>query len=368
MIRRDFLKKLGVAGFAGAAASSSLAAPAIAQDRRELRMLTAWPRNSPGFGTSAERFARRVAQMSRNTLTIKVLQAGETVAVFKEMETVSNGDAEMYHSFDSYYQSASKAFNFFTGVPFGLNAAEHSAWIRFGGGREVWDELGMKFGIKSFMAGSTGMQMGGWYNKDVRSLQDYKGLQIAIRGMGGDVVRKLGGVALPLAGNEIFSAMQQGIIDAAEWFGPWLDLSYGFYKVGKYYDYPGFQEPGSIVTLGIGLKTWEGLSEEHKAIIESAADAENEAVLAEFNAKNIDALNILMTRHKVVLRRFGDEVMRALGEASGDVVADAGNGDAIARKVYDSFMKFRRNAVVWTKVTDQAYGDARLLPFRYGKT
>jgi len=366
MIRRDFLKKLSVAGLAGGAAST-LAAPALAQSNRELRMLTAWPRNSPGFGTSAERFAQRVAAMSGGSLTVRVLQAGEAVPVFKELEKVSAGEADMYHSFDSYYQSASKAFNFFTGVPFGLNAAEQSGWIRFGGGREVWDEFGQKFGIKGFMAGSTGMQMGGWYNKEVRSLQDYKGLQIAIRGLGGDVVRKLGGTALPLAGNEIFSAMQQGIIDAAEWFGPWLDLSYGFYKVGKYYYYPGFQEPGANVTLGVGLKTWASLSSEHKAIIECAADGENEAVLAEFNAKNTDALNILMTKHKVVLRRFGDEVMRALGEASGDVVADAGSGDPVAKKIYESFMKYRKSSVVWTKVTDQAYGEARLLPFRYGK-
>ena len=366
MIRRDFLKKLSVTGIAGAAAGT-LASPALAQGNRELRMLTAWPRNSPGFGTSAERLARRVASMSGGTLTIRVLQAGESAPVFKELEKVSAGEADMYHSFDSYYQSASKAFNFFTGVPFGLNAAEHAAWIRFGGGREVWDELGRKFGIKGFMAGSTGMQMGGWYNKDVRSLQDYKGLQIAIRGLGGDVVRKLGGTALPIAGGEIFSAMQAGVIDAAEWFGPWLDLSYGLYKVAKHYYYPGFQEPGSSVTLGIGLKTWESLSDQHKAIIECAADGENDAVLAEFNAKNTEALNILMTRHKVVLRRFGDEVMRALGEASGDVVADAGSGDPIAKKVYESFMKYRKASIVWTKVTDQAYGEARLLPFTYGK-
>ena len=367
MIRRDFLKNLSAAGVASAAAST-LAAPAVAQSKRELSMLTAWPRNSPGFGTSAERFARRIAAMSAGTLTVRVFQAGESVPLFKEFEKVSAGEADMYHSFDTYYQSASKAFNFFTGVPFGLNAAEHAAWIRFGGGREVCDDLGRKFGIKGFMAGSTGMQMGGWYNKDVKSLQDYKGLQIAIRGLGGEVVRKLGGTALPLAGSEIFSAMQSGVIDAAEWFGPWLDLAYGLYKVAKFYYYPGFQEPGSNVTVGIALKTWDSLSAEHKAIVECAADAENEAMLAEFNAKNMDALSILMTKHKVVLRRFGDEVMRALGEASGDIVADSGNGDDNAKKVYESFMKFRKSAVVWTKVTDQAYGEARLLPFRYGKT
>ena len=368
MIRRDFLKNVGLAGLATAAATTSMPAPAIAQSGKQLRMLTAWPRNSPGFGTSAERLAQRVATMSGGSLTIRVFQAGETVPVFKELEKVAAGEADMYHSFDSYYQTSSKAFNFFTGVPFGLNATEHAAWIRYGGGREPWDDLGKQFGIKSFMAGSTGMQMGGWYNKEVKSLADYKGLQIAIRGMGGDVVRKLGGTALPLAGNEIFPALQSGVIDAGEWFGPWIDLSYGLYKVAKYYYYPGFQEPGSIVTLGIGLKSWDGLTAEHKAIIECAADAENDAVLSEFNAKNIEALNILMTKHKVILRRFGDEVMKALGEAAGDVVSDAGSADAVGKKVYESFQKFRKTAVVWTKVTDQAYGDARLLPFRYGKT
>jgi len=367
MIRRDFLKKLSIAGVAGAAASS-VASPAIAQSTRELRMLSAWPNNSPGFGTSAARFAQRVASMSAGSLTIRVEPAGETVPLSEELKAVSAGDADMYHSFDSYYQSTSKAFNFFTGVPFGLTTAEHTAWIRFGGGREVWDELGRQFGIKGFMAGSIGMQMGGWYNRDVRSAQDYKGLKIAIRGLGGEVVRRLGGVVQPLAGHEIFSALQSGAIDAAEWFGPWLDLSYGFYKVGKYYYYPGFQEPSSVVSLGISLKTWESLSAEHKAIIESAADGENETVLAEFNAKNIDALNILVTKYKVTLRRFSDEAMRTLGETSGDVVSELGTGDAVATKVHDSFIKFRRNAVAWTKVTDQAYGEARLLPFRYGRS
>ena len=238
----------------------------------------------------------------------------------------------------------------------------------FGGGREIWDELGKQFGIKSFMAGSTGMQMGGWYNKEVRSLADYKGLQIRITGLGGEVVRKLGGTTVSLAGNEIFPALQSGAIDACEWFGPWVDLSYGLYKVAKYYYYPGFQEPSSTLTVAIGLKVWETLSAEHKAIIECAADAENDTVLAEFNQKNTEALSILMSRHKVTLRRFGDEVMKALGGAAGDVVAAAGAADAISQNVYESFLKFRRNAVVYTKITEQAFGDARLLPFRYGKS
>jgi TRAP-type mannitol/chloroaromatic compound transport system substrate-binding protein len=368
MIRRNFLKGVGVAGLATAAAAGSFPTPAIAQGGKQLRMMTAWPRNSLGLGTSVDRFAKRVAAMSDGALTIRVFAAGELAPLFKELEKVSSGEADMYHSFDSYYQTSSKAFNFFSGVPFGLNAAEHAAWIRFGGGREVWDELGKNFGVKAFMAGSTGMQMGGWYNKEVRSLADYKGLQIRIAGLGAEVVRKLGGTTVSLPGNEIFPALQSGAIHACEWFGPWIDLAYGLYKVAKFYYYPGFQEPTSTMSLGIGLKTWESLSAQHKAIIEAAADAENDAVLAEFNAKNAEALNILMTKHKITMRRFSDEIMKALGEVSGDVIAEAGNSDEISRKVYDSFLKFRRNAVVYTKVTEQAYGDARLLPFRYGKS
>jgi TRAP-type mannitol/chloroaromatic compound transport system substrate-binding protein len=366
MIRRDFLKGIGVAGLATASAAA-LPTPAIAQGTKQLRMITAWPRNSLGLGTSVERFAKRVAALSNGNLTIRVFAAGEMAQLFKELEKVAAGDADMYHSFDSYYQTSAKAFNFFSGVPFGLNAAEHAAWIRYGGGREVWDELGKQFGVKSFMAGSTGMQMGGWYNKEVRSLQDYKGLQIRITGLAGEVVRKLGGTTVSLAGNEIFPALQSGAIQACEWFGPWIDLAYGLYKVAKFYYYPGWQEPTSTMTIGVSLKVWESLSAEHKAIIECAADAENDAVLAEFNAKNTEALNILMTKHKVTMRRFGDEVMKALGQTAGDVIEEAGTSDEISRKVYDSFLKFRRNAVVYTKVTDQAFGDARLLPFKFGK-
>jgi len=368
MIRRNFLKGVGVAGLASAAAVSAFPKPALAQGAKQLKMMTAWPRNSLGLGTSVERFAKRVAAMSDGSLTIRVFAAGELAPLFKELEKVSSGEADMYHSFDSYYQTSSKAFNFFSGVPFGLNAAEHGAWIRYGGGREAWDELGKQFGVKGFMAGSTGMQMGGWYNKEVRTLADYKGLQIRIAGLGAEVVRKLGGTTVSLPGNEIFPALQSGAIHACEWFGPWIDLAYGLYKVAKFYYYPGFQEPNSTMTVAIGLKVWDGLSAEHKAIIEAAADAENDAVLAEFNAKNAEALNILMTKHKVTLRRFSDDIMKALGEVAGDVITETSMSDEISKKVYDSFLKFRRNAVLYTKVTDQAYGDARLLPFRYGKT
>ena len=331
-------------------------------------MVTAWPKNFPGLGSSAERFATRVANASGGSLTVRVYAAGELAPVFKEMEKVQAGEADMYHSFDTYYQGASKAFNFFTSVPFGLTASEQTAWIRFGGGREVWDEFAKQFNIKGFQAGSTGMQMGGWYNKEVKTLADFKGLKIRMPGLGGEVVRKLGGTAVALAGPEIFPALQSGAIDAAEWVGPWNDLAFGFYKVTKFYYYPGFDKPNFSLTLGVNLDMWNGLTDSQRAIIENCADAENDMMLAEYNAKNIDALSILMTKHKVTMRRFSDDIMKGLGEASGDVIADAGNSDPVAKKVYESFMKFRKNAVVWTKVTDQAFADARLLPFRYGKS
>ncbi|MBO31583.1 MAG: ABC transporter substrate-binding protein [Rhodospirillaceae bacterium] len=366
MKRRDFIKGAGVAS-AATAAAVSFPKPALSQGIKQIKMVTTWPKNFPGLGTTASRLANRITSMSGGSLTVKVFAANELVPAFESFDAVSSGTADMYHAAEYYWQGKSKAFNFFAAVPYGLTATEQSAWINHGGGQQLWDEVGKQFGIKSFMAGNTGVQMGGWFNKEVNSLEDYKGLKIRMPGLGGEVLRRIGAAAVSLPGGEIFPALQSGAIDATEWVGPWNDLAFGFYKVTKYYYYPGFHEPGTTLSSSMNLKTWEGLSSEHKAIVQAAMSAENDVALAEFNARNNGALTTLINKHKVKVRKFSNGVMNAIGKASGEVVAEAGASDKITGKVYDSFRNFRKESIAWSKLSDQAYWEARLLPFKYGK-
>jgi len=366
MKRREFISGAAVTG-AGVAAASALATPAIAQDVRELKMVTTWPKNFPGLGTSAERWAQRITAMSGGRLNVKVFAAGELVPAFEAFDAVSSGTADMYHGAEYYWQGKSKAFNFFAAVPFGLTATEMNAWIYHAGGQALWDELSADFNIKPMLVANTGVQMGGWFNKEINTLEDYKGLKIRMPGLGGEVLRRIGAAAVSLPGGEIFPALQSGAIDATEWVGPWNDLAFGFYKVAKYYYYPGFHEPGTSLSGGVNKGVWDSLSAEDKAIIEAAAAAENDYTLAEFNARNGDALATLVNEHGVELRKFSDEVMIAIGTASGEVVAEVAAEDPVTQKVYDSFVDFRTKAMGWARIADQAYGSARELPYTYNK-
>ena len=367
MKRRQFLTGAGLAGVAvGGALASSFPKPALAQGKRQLKMVTTWPKGFPGLGTGAARLAKRITDLSDGQLTVKVFAAGELVPPFESFDAVSNGTADMYHGAEYYWQGKSKAFNFFAAVPFGLTATEMDAWIYHGGGQKLWDDLSKQFNIKPFLAGNTGVQMGGWFNKEINALDDYKGLKIRMPGLGGEVLRKLGAAAVSLPGGEIFPALQSGAIDATEWVGPWNDLAFGFYKVAKYYYYPGFHEPGTSLSAGMNLKVWESLTPSQKQIVTGAAIADNSFTLAEFNARNNDALVTLRTKHKVQVKKFSNPVLQAIGEASGQVVATAAAGDPTTKKVFDSFIGFRKKAIAWSKFADQAFWDARLLPFKYG--
>ncbi len=363
MKRRQLVK--GISAIAAAAAASALPRPVIAKGLRELRMVTTWPRNFPGLGTGAERFARRVSAMSGGTLGIKLFAAGELVPTFRTFEAVSAGQADIYHAFEYYWQAKSKAFNFFAAVPFGMTASEMSAWIHHGGGQELWDALSAQFNLKPLMAGNTGVQMGGWFNKEIKGLADMRGLRVRMPGLGGEVLRRLGAKAVALPAGQILSALRSGAIDGTEWFGPWNDLALGLHKVAKFYYYPGFHEPGTTIAVSVNLDVWNGLSEEHRAIIRSAATTENDVTLGEFNARNNQALETLTKRHRVKLRRFPSTVLNAVGTAAGQVVHEAGQSDAMARKVYDSFVTFRHRSIAWSKLSDQAFWNARLLPFKF---
>jgi TRAP-type mannitol/chloroaromatic compound transport system substrate-binding protein len=359
MKRRKFLQGAAAGGVAAAAATVS--APAISQGIRQLKMVTTWPKNFPGLGTGAERLAHRITTMSGGKLQVKVYAAGELVPPFQSFDAVSQGQAEMSHSASYYWQGKSPAFNFFTAMPYGFTAAEHYAWMLWGDGHKLWTELCDNFNLVPFMRASTGVQMGGWYRKEVNSLDDFKGLKFRMPGLGGEVLRKLGATVVNLPGGEIFPALQAGTIDGTEWVGPFNDLAFGFYKVAKYYYWPGFHEPCTTGEVLVNKKVWASLSKEHQEIIAVAVQAEATIELAEFTYKSGDSLEALLNKHGVQLRKYNDDLLRSFGAASKEVIAEIGNKDPLTKKVYDSYMASLKKLSGWSALGEQGYMNARSL-------
>ncbi|MEQ9488215.1 MAG: TRAP transporter substrate-binding protein [Alphaproteobacteria bacterium] len=364
MKRRDFLKNSGIV--AGVTAASALATPAIAQDRRELKLVTTWPKNFPGLGTAPELFAKMVNTATEGRIDVKVYAAGELVPAFESFDAVSSGAADMYHGADYYWVGKHKAFAFFTAVPFGMTANENDSWLNFGGGQELWDELAGGFNLKCLPCGNTGVQMGGWFKNPITSLDDLKGLKMRIPGLGGEVLRRLGVSTVTLPGGEIFAALQSGAIDATEWVGPWNDLAFGFHKIVKNYMWPGFHEPGPTLSLGFNKGVWESFSVADQELLRACSLTVNHLNLAEFNARNNDALKTLIEDHGVKLHKMPDDVLNAIGEKSGEVAAEVAEIDDIGKRTYESFVKFRTQSIAWSKLSDQGFWNARLLPFNYG--
>lgn len=364
--RRAFVAgaALAAAGAAGAAVSSGQTSgvtggPAVLRQRLSLKLVTTWPKNFPGLGTGVERLARRISEMSDGAIQIRVYAGGELVPALSAFDAVAEGKADMYHGAEYYWQGKHPAFSFFTAVPFGLTADENNGWILHGGGQQLWDELSARFRLKAFPCGNTGVQMGGWFKKPVDSLADFNGLRIRMPGLGGEVAQRIGATPITKSGGEIFLALSQGNIDAAEWIGPWNDLAFGFYTVAPYYYGPGFHEPGATLALGMALDVWGNLPVPYKAIIEQACLAENGAMHAEFTLENARALNTLVKAHDVRLRQFPDDVMTAAARASGAVLAKVAAHDDLSRRIADSFFAARALMSPWTRISEQAYTLAR---------
>jgi TRAP-type mannitol/chloroaromatic compound transport system substrate-binding protein len=365
MKRRSFVGGAAAAA-GGAAAAAQFPSPAIAQGKQSWRMVTTWPKNFPGQGTSAERFAKNVTEATDGRLSIQVLGAGELVPAFESFDAVQRGAAEMMHATPYYWQGKSKAVVFYSTVPFGMTTPELAAWIHFGGGQELWDELYDGFGLKGFHGGSTGVQMGGWFNKEINSLADIEGLKMRIPGLGGEMMRKLGATVVNLPGGEIFPSLQGGAIDATEWVGPFNDLTLGLYKAAKYYYWPGVHEPGTEIEITVSKEAWDQLPADIQRIVQTFAAAEQTLVYAEFNARNGDALDALINEHGVELRQFPDDVLQGFGRASGEVIQELrDDGDELTRKIADSFLEHRKKLMSWSARGELPFMQARTLDYKY---
>jgi TRAP-type mannitol/chloroaromatic compound transport system substrate-binding protein len=357
MERRKFLKGAALVG--SAAAASSLAAPAIAQSNKELVIVSTWPRDFPGLGTSAQRLAARITELSEGRITTQYFAAGERVGAFDVFDEVAAGNSQAYIAADYYWKGKHPGWAFFTSVPFGLTYTERSAWLRFGEGQALWDELAEGFGLKCLVAGSTGCQMGGWFNKEINSADDLKGLKMRIPGLGGDVMAKLGASPVSLPGGQIYENLVSGAIDATEWVGPWNDYFLKFYEAAKYYYYPGFHEPGGNLSFGMNKSFWEGCSEMEKAIITAACNEEHGLQMDETNANNGTYLNKLLTEHGVELKQFSEDTYDAFGKASNEVFEEVKAHSELAARIYASFEAARKDIGGWMKISDVAYSVQR---------
>lgn len=319
------------------------------------KMVTTWPKNFPALGTGANLLAELITQISAGELNVKVYGAGELVPALGVFDAVSRGTAQMGHSAAYYWKGKHEAFQFFGAVPFGMNMNEMNAWVQYDQGQKLWDELCASFNIKPFSAGNTGVQMGGWYNKPINSVSDYKGLKIRMPGLGGDVLQKLGATVVLLAGGEIFQALKSGAIDATEWVGPYNDLAFGFHQAAKYYYWPGWHEPGSNIECIVNREAYLKLPPHLQACIKTACDAAHTHMISESIARSAQALEVLKNKHKVVLKRFPDPVLQKLKSTSHEVVLEVANRDPFTKKVYDSYMKFLKTSIPYNKITEEGY-------------
>lgn len=359
MDRRAFIKKSAIASAAGVATATGFAAPAISKGLIKWSMTTTWPKNFPGLGTGAAKIAEYITAASDGKLTVEVFGAGEIVPAFDAIDAVSNGSAEMGHGASYYWKGKAPAAQFISSIPFGLIAQEQNAWVYYGGGQELCDEVYATMGCKFFSGGNSGTQMGGWYNRELKSTEDFKGLKLRMPGLGGEVARAAGATVVNIPGGELLTSMQSGTIDALEWVGPYNDLAFGFHKAAKYYYYPGWHEPNAILDCFVNLKAYNALPKDLQTIVTMACQAATVNMTSEMMARSGTALKKLKEEYKVDVRPFPNDLLKALKATSDKVVGDIAQSDPLSKKILASLRSFQKEQTAWTNIAERAMLDAR---------
>ena len=332
MERRKFLT-----GAALGTAATALAAPAVAASHaKTMTIVSTWPRDFPGLGVSAQRLAARISELSEGAIQTEYFAAGERVGALDVFDEVASGNSQAYIGADYYWTGKHPALAYFTAVPFGMSFAEINAWCLYGGGMDLWDKVQDQFGLKGLPAGNTGTQAGGWFNKEIESGDDFKGLKMRIPGLGGQVLAKLGASTVSLPGGQIYENLVSGTIDATEWVGPYNDYFMKFYEAAKYYYTGGMHEPGAQLSLTSNKSWWMSLSDTERAIITAAALEENSNSFFESMALNGEYLSKLEEEHGVEVRSFNEDVWDAMGEAADEVFEETAAYDALAAEVNDA--------------------------------
>jgi len=361
MKRRDLLTGAGALALAGCASETEDCGAGAAEERFSWKMVTTWPPNFPGLGTGVLKLVDFIERASRGRLRIKVFAAGELVPAFEVFDTVSSGTAEIGHGAAYYWKGKSPATQFFTAIPFGMSAQEMKGWLYSAGGLELYRELYAGFGLVPFLAGNTGVQMGGWFNREINGVEDLNGLKMRIPGLGGEVLKRAGGTPVNLPGSELFTALQTGSIDATEWVGPYNDVAFGLHQAAKYYYYPGWQEPGPVLECIVNRAAYNTLPPDLQAIIEIACSALNDQMDAEFAARNAATLAQLRAEGDIEIRPFPDDVLRQLRILSDEVIADLAADDPVVARVAESFIAFRDSVADWTEISEYAMLKTRQL-------
>ncbi len=322
------------------------------------KLVTTWPKNLPGLGAAPENFARYVNEMSGGRLEVRVFGAGEIVPAFEVFDAVSQGAAEVGHGASYYWKGKIPAAVFFTAVPFGMTAQEMNGWLHYGGGLELWQELYAPFGVIPFAGGSTGVQMAGWFNRELRSAKDLSGLKMRIPGLAGEVFDAAGGTAVRIAGGEVYTSMQTGVIDAVEWVGPYNDRTLGLNEVAEFYYYPGWHEPGAMLEFTVNAAAFTQLPRDLQAIVRYAARAANQDMLDEFTARNNESLQQLLAAG-TQLRPLPEDILSLLYEKSVEAMANLRTSDEMAEKIAISYDAFSNNVRAYHEISERAYLNAR---------
>ncbi|HUI17395.1 MAG TPA: TRAP transporter substrate-binding protein [Alphaproteobacteria bacterium] len=355
MKRRNFVKSAGLA-VAASAAVGTVAAPAIAQSQPEIkwRLAASWPKSLDTLFGGADYLAKRVAEATDNKFQIRTFAGGEIVPALQVLDAVQNNTVELGHTASYYYVGKDPTFTFDCTVPFGLNTRQQNAWYTHGGGAELLRDFFKGYNVYPIPAGSTGAQMGGWYRKEIKTVEDLKGLKFRIGGWAGSVLTKLGVVPQMLAGGDIYPALEKGTIDAAEWVGPYDDERLGFYKVAKYYYYPGWWEGTAQLSLYVNLDQWNKLPKSYQAILEASASDAMGWMIGKYDADNPAALRRLVA-NGTELRPFSKEILEACYKAAYELYTEESARNPKFKKIYEPWKKFRQEEHLWFRVEEQQF-------------
>ena len=341
---------------------TTIAPTAFQETTYEWKMITSWPKNLPALGTSPEYFAEIVERMSNGRMKIRVYGANELVGGLEVFDAVSQGVAEIGHSGAYYWQGKIPATPFFSSIPFGMTSYEQDAWLRYGGGNELWRELYAPFNLIPVRGGNSGVQMFGWFNREINSLGDLQGLTMRIPSLGGEVFRRAGGVPVTMQVSEVFTALQTGALDATEFVSPYNDLAAGYHTVADYYYYPGWHEPGSTLETIFNKERFEALPIDLQEILIAGTEIMNQLLLDELTARNNEALRVLVEEHGVQLRKLPNDVLAELHRISNEVVGELALVDESTSRVYESWRIFRDNVLNYNRIAEEAFIEARNLP------
>ncbi|MFT5061619.1 MAG: TRAP-type mannitol/chloroaromatic compound transport system substrate-binding protein [Polaromonas sp.] len=361
MDRRKFLSAAGVG-----TAAVALATPAIAQDKRQWKMVTAWPKNLPGPGVAAQTLADRITTLSGGRIEVTLYAAGELVPGRGVFDAVSEGTAELYHAVPAYWGSKSKGILLFGSQPFGLRADEQFGWMYHGGGQALYDEMYGRFGIKPFLCGNSGPQWGGWFRNDINSAEDLKGLKFRTTGLASEMAAKLGMAAEAMSGPAMFQALQTGALDAGEFIGPWTDSALGYYQVAKNYYWPGVGEPSSAEECGVNSEAFESLPDDLKLIVSLACESLYNPVWTEYTTKHARALKALVADEGVQVKMFPEDVITAMGVAAGEVIDELRqDDDELVKRITESFIEYRDSVGPYMVYADNGQMNARAAVMGY---